>query len=78
MTIARSFESNNGEGEITLAVNYRYTRARRAVRKRARKQESPPPRTRADVRVKTREEVGKPSRLPATNKSFLFHNSRIL
>jgi len=56
-----------------LAV--RCTRECRAVRKRARKQESLPPRGHSDVRVKTREEVEETEEIAGdTNESFLFHN----
>lgn len=67
-TIARSFKSNNGEGEITLAV--RCTRERRAVRKLTRKQESPPPRT--AIRIcgwKRVRKLRKSRRLPTTQTS---------
>lgn len=67
-TIARSFKSNNGEGEITLAV--RCTRERRAARKRTRKQESPPPRAVARMcGWKRARKSRKPGRLPATQTS---------
>lgn len=67
-TIARSFKSNNGEGEITLAV--RYTRERRAVRKRTRKQESPPSRTATRMcGWKRARKSRKPRRLPTTQTS---------
>lgn len=67
-TIARSFKSNNGEGEITLAV--RYTRERRAARKRTRKQESPPPRTATRMcGWKRARKSRKPGRLLATQTS---------